>query len=57
MHKAECSYGHFERTLSLPEDADMETIQAEFSHGALHITINRLQLPSNKKDVNIKILS
>lgn len=57
MHKAECSYGRFERTLSLPEDADMSTIKAEFSHGALHITVDRLQLPSNKKKVDIKVLS
>lgn len=57
MHRTECSYGRFDRVLSLPEDADMETIQAEFSHGTLHITINRLQLPSNRKNINIKILS
>lgn len=57
MHKTECSYGRFERVLSLPEDADMSTLQAEFSHGALHITLNRLQLPSNKKKIDIKVLS
>jgi HSP20 family protein len=57
MHKTECSYGCFERVLSLPEDADMSTIQAEFFHGALHVTVNRLPLPSNKKNVDIKVLS
>lgn len=56
FYKAECAYGHFERTFSLPEDADMGTIQAEFSHGALHVTVNRLQLPSNKKKIEIKTL-
>jgi len=53
----ECSYGEFERVLALPEDADMETMQAEFLHGSLYITINRLDLPSNKKKVEIKALS
>ena len=54
-HTTECAYGSFERVLTLPDDADMETIQAEFEHGVLHITVHRKKTPSHKKDIEIKI--
>jgi len=37
----ECSYGSFERTLSLPDDIDQENIEARFKNGVLTITCPR----------------
>ncbi|GJL51339.1 MAG: heat-shock protein Hsp20 [Nitrospirales bacterium] len=38
-HRIERSYGSFQRMLSLPTDADENTIDAKFKHGVLTITI------------------
>lgn len=37
----ECSYGVFQRTLSLPEDVDSKNIEAQFRNGVLTITCPR----------------
>lgn len=37
----ECAYGTFERTLTLPEDADADKIDASFKNGILTITMPR----------------
>jgi HSP20 family protein len=41
VHCTECSYGAFERSLSLPEDVDVENIEANFRNGVLTITCPR----------------
>lgn len=41
VHCTECSYGSFERSLSLPEDVDVENIEANFKNGVLTITCPR----------------
>ncbi|NND83266.1 MAG: Hsp20/alpha crystallin family protein [Gammaproteobacteria bacterium] len=43
MHRVERSYGSFQRTLSLPEDADRDEIDAQFKNGVLNITVPRKQ--------------
>jgi HSP20 family protein len=40
-HRVERSFGLFERTLSLPVDADIDNISAEFKHGVLEISVPR----------------
>ncbi len=40
-HRIERSYGSFQRTLSLPEDANRDQINATFSNGVLTITCPR----------------
>ena len=49
FYRVERSYGSFQRTLSLPEDADRDGIQAAFKKGVLTITVPRRALP--KSDV------
>jgi len=41
FHRVERSVGRFERTLSLPVDADTESIAAEFNNGVLEVTVPR----------------
>jgi HSP20 family protein len=41
FYRLERSYGEFQRILSLPDDADRETINADFKNGVLNITIPR----------------
>ena len=38
-HRVERSYGSFQRILSLPNDADENTVKAKFKDGVLTITI------------------
>ncbi len=39
FHRVERSYGSFQRMLSLPSDADENTVKAKFKDGVLSITI------------------
>lgn len=38
IYFSECSYGTFERTLSLPDDVDPQQVEARFKNGVLTIT-------------------
>ncbi|MEJ2763080.1 Hsp20/alpha crystallin family protein [Photobacterium sp. MCCC 1A19761] len=49
FYRIERRYGAFQRTLSLPDDADKEAITAELKDGVLMLKIPRRQLPA--KDV------
>jgi HSP20 family protein len=44
-YRQERFYGSFQRTLSLPEDADQEGIKASFKQGVLTVTLPRKALP------------
>jgi len=44
----ECSYGQFERKLTLPEDIDLEHISAKMENGALDVTFNKI-IPDKKE--------
>lgn len=41
FYRVERSYGSFQRTLSLPEDADAENINASFKNGILTVSMPR----------------
>jgi|WetSurMetagenome_2_1015567.scaffolds.fasta_scaffold398466_1 HSP20 family protein len=45
---SERSYGHFYRTIPLPEGADAEKIRADFKNGELHVTVPVQQRSENK---------
>lgn len=47
-YRMECSYGSFRRTLTLPEDAVDEKIDATFKDGVLTISIPRKDRPSKE---------
>lgn len=53
-YRIERSTGVFQRTLSLPEDADRNDITASMKHGVLHINVPRKALPpSDVKRIEI----
>ena len=53
-HVVERRYGSFERSMTLPDDADIDNIQASHKNGVLTITIPRTQPKENKKAIDIK---
>lgn len=54
-YKVESEYGKFERSFSLPEDADAENIHAETADGVLELVIPKLEVSEDKpKKIEIK---
>lgn len=54
FYRVERSYGSFQRTLSLPEDADHESLNASFKNGVLTITCARkavAQAPTRRIEI------
>jgi HSP20 family protein len=54
FYRVERSYGSFQRTLSLPEDADHESMNASFKNGVLTITCARkavAQAPTRRIEI------
>ena len=43
FHRLERSFGDFERTLALPNDIDVENIQASYQHGVLQIDLPKIE--------------
>lgn len=39
FHRVECSYGSFERSFRVPDDADENSVKAEFKDGMLNVTL------------------
>ena len=44
LHRVESSYGHFLRRFTIPEDADVEHIEATFADGSLRVTIPKAEV-------------
>ena len=53
-HVVERRYGSFERSMTLPDDADIDNIRASHKNGVLTITIPRIQPKENKKAIDIQ---
>ena len=52
--RTECHYGTFERSITLPDDADCDNITAASKHGVLTISIPRKAIPTNEvKQISI----
>ena len=49
IKRMEFSYNEFERSFTIPEDADADNINAKSANGVLHIT-----LPKKEEKVNLK---
>lgn len=45
VHRVESFYGHFSRSFRLPEDADVNAIQAESRNGVLKIRVPKTPAP------------
>lgn len=55
LHRVERSYGHFQRVLTLPQDARAEDISAQFKDGVLIVEVPRqadAQQKTNKIDIS-----
>ena len=53
-YKIETSFGKFERSFSLPEDADIDNIEAKTENGVLDIFIPKIKKETPKKKIEIK---
>jgi len=47
--KMDCQYGKFCRSFSLPENANLEKIEAKMANGALEVIISKQELPKNQR--------
>ncbi|ORX79992.1 HSP20-like chaperone [Anaeromyces robustus] len=55
--KIECSYGKFSRSFTIPENANLENIQAKMDNGVLEVTINKKEetpKPEPKHSIQIQ---
>lgn len=53
-YKVETSFGKFQRAFSLPENVDLENINAVSKDGVLEITIPKLEKNKNTKQIEIQ---
>jgi len=53
--RIECSYGRFERSFSIPENADVTAIQAKLENGVLEVTLPKLTAPKPEPKHTIQI--
>jgi HSP20 family protein len=54
-YRVERSYGSFQRTLSLPEDVDQDSVTATYNKGVLSVTMPRKSLPEQDvKQIEVK---
>jgi HSP20 family protein len=54
FYKIETSFGKFSRSFNLPEDADIEHIEAKNENGVLEIVIPKLKKEESTKTIEIK---
>lgn len=54
-HCIERRYGSFERTLTLPQDANVDNIDAKFKDGVLTVSIQRKAVSSPKESRKIEV--
>ncbi|MDX4058939.1 Hsp20/alpha crystallin family protein [Aliarcobacter skirrowii] len=53
-YKVETYFGKFSRSFTLPENADVENIEAKSDNGVLEVVIPKLKDDINKKSIEIK---
>lgn len=53
-HRIESEYGYFHRALDIPEDADLDSVKANYEDGILNIEIPKSEQKQNKKKIEIK---
>lgn len=54
FHRVERSYGSFQRSFSLPEDADPEKVAAEYKEGLLHVRLGKSET-TKPKSIEVKV--
>jgi len=53
--RIECSYGKFSRSFSIPENADINNIQAKMDNGVLKVTISKIEPSKHESKHTIQI--
>ncbi|KAG4103760.1 HSP20-like chaperone [Neocallimastix lanati (nom. inval.)] len=53
--RIECSYGKFSRSFSIPENADINNIQARMENGVLEVTLKKMEAQKNEHKHSIQI--
>ncbi len=53
-HRAECAYGSFVRSFSLPQDIKAEKVEAEYKNGILNLTIPKSE-EAKPKQIEVKV--
>lgn len=54
-YKQECSYGKFQRSFTIPEDTDVENIEANSEDGVLEVVIPKLKkIEKETKKIEVK---
>ena len=54
FHRIERSYGSFERTFTMPDDADAKAMKAEFKDGVLRVHVPKNPAAQPKK-IDVKV--
>ena len=57
FHRIERSYGSFQRALNLPDDANQDSIKANFKNGVLTITMDKREVSAPKQGRSIPVNS
>ena len=53
--RIECSYGKFSRSFSIPENVDINNIQAKMENGVLEVTLKKMEPQKNEHKHSIQI--
>ena len=53
--RIECSYGKFSRSFIIPENADINNIQAKMENGVLEVTLKKMEPQKNEHKHSIQI--
>jgi len=53
--RIECNYGKFSRSFSIPENADINNIQAKMENGVLEVTLKKMEPQKNEHKHSIQI--
>jgi HSP20 family protein len=54
VHRTERCYGSFRRNFRLPEDAEADTVKAEFKNGLLRVTVAKAEQPKPRQ-IEVKV--
>lgn len=55
FHRVECSYGSFVRSFRIPDDADPNTVKAEFKDGMLNVTLPKTHKAEEAKAISVPV--
>ena len=54
VHRTECRYGSFVRNFTLPQDVDMEKVEATCKNGVLSLTLTKME-QAKPKQIEVKV--